>query len=139
MLVSQEADVYPRSDPSRADEIDDAMGDGSRFHETYGYYAHGVGPETAKAPSGWEQRLIRVAVRARQGSDAVGWCMERHDIVLAKCAAGRDRDWTYAEVALRYRLVEPERILEGAKDLPLPTKRVLAVQRWLRAAIARSG
>ncbi len=29
---------------------------------TFGYYAHGVGPETAKAPAGWEQRLVRVAV-----------------------------------------------------------------------------
>jgi hypothetical protein len=139
LLVSQEADIYPRNDPSRADEIDGAIGDGSRFHETYGYYAHGVGPETAKGPSGWAQRLIRVTVRVRRGSDAVGWCMERHDIVLAKCVAGRERDWTYAEEALRYRLVDPEQLLRRSNDLPLPARRVLAVQRWLRAASARCG
>lgn len=41
LLRSAELDVYPKSDPSRAAEIDGALGDGSRFHETYGYYAHG--------------------------------------------------------------------------------------------------
>jgi hypothetical protein len=30
-----------------------ALGDGSPFHAAFGYYAHGVGPETAKAPAGW--------------------------------------------------------------------------------------
>jgi len=35
MLRSMEADLYPRNDPDRAIEIDSAIGDGSRFHETY--------------------------------------------------------------------------------------------------------
>ncbi len=58
MLVSIEADVFPRSHPERAGVIDGAIGEGSQFHETFGYYAHGVGPETAKAPAGWEDRLV---------------------------------------------------------------------------------
>jgi len=44
---SAEADVYPRNHPERADEIDAAIGELSRFHETHGYYAHGVSPKTA--------------------------------------------------------------------------------------------
>ena len=52
LLRSQEADIYPRRSPDAAIKIDGAIGDGSRFHETYGYYAHAVGPETAKAPGG---------------------------------------------------------------------------------------
>jgi hypothetical protein len=46
LLKSLEVDVFLRGDPRRADEIDGAMGDGSPFHETYGYYAHGVGPRS---------------------------------------------------------------------------------------------
>ncbi|MCP9488846.1 MAG: hypothetical protein MSC31_03115 [Solirubrobacteraceae bacterium MAG38_C4-C5] len=53
MLRSLEVDLYPLRSPERADAIDGALGDGSQFHRTFGYYAHGVGPETAKAPSGW--------------------------------------------------------------------------------------
>lgn len=51
LLVSLEADVYPRRNPSKSIEIDGAMGDGSMFHETFGYYAHGVGPETPNRSS----------------------------------------------------------------------------------------
>ncbi len=58
LLQSMEADIYPLSDPRAADLIDGALGDGSPFHLAFGYYAHGVGPETAKAPHGWQERLI---------------------------------------------------------------------------------
>lgn len=51
---SMEADIYPAADPGKAEEIDGAIGEGSPFHDTFGYYAHGAGPETAKAPAGWE-------------------------------------------------------------------------------------
>ena len=47
LLRSVEADVFPRNHPDRAILIDGAIGEGSPFHETFGYYAHGVGPETA--------------------------------------------------------------------------------------------
>lgn len=53
MALSMEADIYPRHDPAKAEEIDASLGDGSPFHGTHGYYAHGVGPETARAPTGW--------------------------------------------------------------------------------------
>jgi hypothetical protein len=43
--VSMEADIYPLRAPQLADRIDGAIGEGSRFHDTYGYYAQGVGPE----------------------------------------------------------------------------------------------
>jgi hypothetical protein len=65
MLRSMEADVYPPHRPEKADDIDGALGDGSQFEATFGYYAHGVGPETAKAPAGWQERLVRVPVQSR--------------------------------------------------------------------------
>lgn len=51
LLVSLEVDIYPRDHPDAAIDIDGGLGDGSQFHVTFGYYAHGVGPETAKKPS----------------------------------------------------------------------------------------
>jgi hypothetical protein len=56
---SIEADIYPCNQPDRADQIDAAIGELSAFHDTHGYYAHGIGPETAILPAGWQQRLIR--------------------------------------------------------------------------------
>ena len=54
---TREADIYPMAAPEKADEIDAAIGEGSQFDVTYGYYAHGVGPETAVLPDGWKGRL----------------------------------------------------------------------------------
>lgn len=121
LLWSQEADVYPRTMPERAEAIDGALGDGSQFHATFGYYAHGVGPETAKAPLGWEQRLVAVRVEKipRREGEVVGWCMEPHDLVLAKCVAGRDRDWEFAREAVANGIVDHAELLHRAAELPI--------------------
>jgi hypothetical protein len=138
LLWSQEADVYPRSHPERAEAIDGALGDGSQFHATFGYYAHGVGPETAKAPSGWEERLVPVRVPRgpRDATVVTGWCMEPHDAVLAKCAAGRERDWEFAREAIRHGVVDTEELARRAADLPLPASQRTRIVRLLRSLAA---
>jgi len=120
MLKSAELDVFPQSDSARADEIDGAMGDGSQFHETYGYYAHGVGPEAIVAPTGWRERLVRVELPAAQRKDGtvIAWCLETHDLVLAKLAAGRRHDYEFVVTAIRSGLVEIERLQLGVDLLP---------------------
>jgi hypothetical protein len=69
MLHSLEVDIYPLRDPRGADLIDGALGDGSQFHVGFGYYARGVWPETAKAPAGWQERLVKRDVPSRPGSE----------------------------------------------------------------------
>lgn len=140
LLVSQEADLYPRNHPERAIEIDGALGDGSQFHETFGYYAHGVGPETAKAPSGWEARLVPVRIPpASGGSETVtGWCLEAHDLVLSKCLAGRERDWEFAEDAIRHRIVDPEELLRRVPHLPAVDAERDRIRVLIEGVIARA-
>lgn len=132
LLKSLEVDLFPRSDPERADEIDGAIGDGSRFHETYAYYAHGVGPETAIAPAGWEDRLVRLEVPASgpKRDAAVAWCLEVHDLVLAKLAAGRPHDIEFVEEAVRSSLVDVDRLQRGVELMP-ETHRQLTGERLL--------
>jgi hypothetical protein len=121
MLVSMEADVYPLQEPDRAIEVDGAIGDGSQFQRTYGYYAHGVGPETARLPRGWEDRRVRVDVppRLRSKRKPVAYCPEIHDLVLSKLAAGRPRDIDYAREARTHGLVDLAVLSERVSDLPL--------------------
>ncbi|HEY3759667.1 MAG TPA: DUF6036 family nucleotidyltransferase [Solirubrobacteraceae bacterium] len=140
LLFSQEADVYPREQPQKAIEIDGAMGDGSQFHETFGYYAHGVGPETAKAPAGWETRLVPVHVPLVRGRGAVatGWCMEVHDLVLAKLAAGRSRDLEFAAETIRHGLADPWELEHRATDLPLDDQHRAHVLTLLQSAVAKA-
>lgn len=120
LVTSLEVDVYPLHDPARAADIDGALGDGSPFHRTYGYYAHGVGPETIVAPAGWEQRLVRrtlPAVRRRDGA-VTGWCLSLEDLMLAKLAAGRPHDLVFVEAALRGCVVDGEQLRLGIDLLP---------------------
>lgn len=53
LLQSMEADIYPLHHPELADLIDGAIRGLSPFEERFGYYAQGVGPETAVLPLGW--------------------------------------------------------------------------------------
>jgi hypothetical protein len=95
---SAEADVFPLNRPEKSDIIDGAIGEGSRFHEEYGYYAQGVDDHTAVLPRGWRDRLIRVENMNMQGK--IGLCLEVHDLAISKYIAGRPKDLEFtAELA----------------------------------------
>lgn len=114
---SAEADVYPRNHPERADDIDAAIGELSLFHGTHGYYAHGVSPRTATLPAGWEQRLIRVAGPNTAG--ATGFCLDVHDLVLSKYAAGREKDFEFNRALVRYGCVTKRRLVSLVPSMPV--------------------
>jgi hypothetical protein len=63
LLRSQEADVYPRNAPEKAIRIDGAIGDGSYFHQTHGYYAHAVGPRPQRRLPGGKSGSCRSRFR----------------------------------------------------------------------------
>lgn len=115
VTVSMKADVYPLHHPERAIEIDGALGEGSGFHEQFGYYAHGVGPETPHAPAGWEGRVVTLALPPTGGwkRDAVAHLMEMHDVILAKLVAGRTKDFDFAEASIRDGLVDVGNLRRG--------------------------
>jgi hypothetical protein len=133
LLESMEVDMYPRADPSKADKIDGALGDGSWFEATHGYFAHGVGVLTAKVPAGWEDRLVRVEIPPRVASTrrAVAYCLERHDLVLSKCVRGDVRDWAYAHAAISSGLVDAAELRRRVPDLPVTPARRAAIARRL--------
>jgi hypothetical protein len=120
LLQSREVDVFPRTDPERADEIDGAIGDGSQFHATFGYYAHGVGPETVIGPAGWQERLVRFEVAPFRQKDGpvIAWSVEVHDLVLAKLAAGRTHDLVFAAEAIAAALVDRDQLRLGLDLMP---------------------
>lgn len=129
LLVSNEADVFPGKHPERSDLIDGSIGEGSPFHETYGYYAQGVGPETAILPAGWKERLVPV----RQAA-GTGWCLEVHDLLLAKAAAGREKDLAFLGEALSHGLASRQTLVERCDALPLPAEARERVRRRVLAA-----
>src|SRR5258708_4048668 len=95
LLVSNEADVFPRDHTERSDLIDATIGEGSPFQRAFGYFAHGVDETTAILPKGWRDRLILVT--GENTRFVRGWCLEVHDLAIAKYAAGREKDLEFTD------------------------------------------
>ncbi|QUN32167.1 hypothetical protein KB879_38830 (plasmid) [Cupriavidus sp. KK10] len=129
--MSAEADIYPLNATHKADAIDAAIGEGSRFHETYGYYAQGVGPETACLPAGWESRLQRIQTAGTNGR--VGYCLDLVDLFMAKAAADRDKDRVFCMALIQHGYVLPRTAISRVDDMPIDR----AAQGRLRARIKR--
>lgn len=90
-IGSVEADLcfFGDTDDALADQVDGAIGEASTFHATFGYYAQGVSVSTAVLPPGWDQRLVTYASPATE--PAAGLCLDPHNLVAAKLAAGRPK------------------------------------------------
>lgn len=133
--MSAEADIYPLQAPELADRIEGALGEGSRFHETHGYYAQGVGPETAVLPRGWMQRVHRVQSAATNGR--VGYCLDAIDLFMSKAVAGRDKDREFCMALLRYGHVDADQAMAMVAEMPLEDvdrRRLGAtIRRWNKA------
>lgn len=133
LLVSNEADVYPKNHPERADLVDGTIGEGSPFHETFGYYAQGVAEDTAILPRGWKARLLPVRNANTRG--CTGWCLEPHDLVVAKYLAGREKDVRFGRDALAHGLVQLATLLTRLEDTEVDeARRTLARARLERDA-----
>ncbi len=104
LLMSMEADLYPRAHPELADKVDGAIGEGSAFHQAHGYYAQGVGPDTATLPRGWQRRLVRVDNPNTNGY--AGLCLEVHDLSISKYVAGREKDREFTRELARHGLID---------------------------------
>ena len=122
LLSSIEADVFSLRDPADTDLIDGSIGEGSPFHQTFGYYAHGVSQETAVLPAGWRERLVPVHNQNTGGG--TGLCLEVHDLAVSKLVAGREKDCDFLAGLLRHRLVQVPLIRERLPQTPLPAGRL---------------
>jgi hypothetical protein len=103
LLISREADIFPRTHIERTDLIDSTIGEGSPFDRSFGYYAHGVGSETSILPAGWHERLVLVC--SENTRSIRGWCLEVHDLAIAKYVAGRAKDIDFNRVLIRHQMV----------------------------------
>ena len=127
--LSMEADIYPMNAPELADLIEGAIGELSFFHEHFGYYAQGVGPETAHLPEGWTQRLVRLQSAATNGR--LAYCLDPVDLFVSKAAAGREKDAAFNRALLSHGVVELEQALSRADQLP-DAAEALRVRRWIQ-------
>jgi hypothetical protein len=137
LLMSMEADVYPKNKPELAEKIDGAIGEGSSYHELNGYYAQGVGPETAKLPADWQSRLVEI--RNENTNGVTGLCLDVHDLAISKLVAQRPKDLEFIQDLARHDMIQKETMLErlGVTDLKESVRKAIAnvTSRWITFAL----
>lgn len=137
LLTSNEADLYPKNKPELADLIDGTIGELSPFHDTFGYYAHGIDETTSILPAGWKDRLVPVKNAKTRG--ATGWCLEVHDLVVSKLVAGREKDLEFAREAAHHRLIEEVELRRRLAETPMVAELRDAVEKRItRMFISRN-
>jgi hypothetical protein len=122
---SMEADVFPLGSPERSILIDGAIGERSVFHETFAYYAHGVGLETAVLPRGWQERLVPICNANTRGN--TGWCLEPHDLAVSKLVAGRPKDMDFLKALVSLSILDQETLAERLDQTELPSEDVRSI------------
>lgn len=127
---SVEVDVAPVSRLDRVGDIDGSLGEGSQFHQTFGFYVHGLPIDAASLPPGWQDRVIPV------GDDAttygkMGLCLEGHDLATSKLAAFRDKDRDFVRVLLLKRLISPRTLAGRIRALDVAAEVRERCLRWV--------
>lgn len=118
VLLSQECDLYPRTHPEAATLLDRELGRNSAFARKHGFYVDVVTPEIATLPEGWERRLKHFRVGA-----ITAFCLEIHDLLASKLAAGRLKDLELAGAILKLRLASVRTLRARiAKLLPVSAR-----------------
>lgn len=107
---------YDDPDNDKSDAVDMHIGEGSAFHEMYGYYAQGVDISVAHLPDGWVDRVRVYVGDAADGARA--HCLDPCDLVVSKLVAGREKDQEFAHALLAEGLIRAETLIERAAQLP---------------------
>src|SRR5579875_3062388 len=119
LTSSMEADVLPLLD-------DD--GDKAELLQTIGLTdlaaglegaveVDGVSIRTAALPVGWKDRLIPLLADEDDPDGTIGWCLDPHDLAVAKAVAGRANDIRYLEAMARKGLIDPAAAAARLDDL----------------------
>lgn len=136
---SIEADVAffdERDGQRKADEVDGNIGELSQFHETHSYYGQGVDLTTAKLPDGWRERLV--PFQPSDADPARAMCLERHDLIISKLVAMREKDQEFALALLHANLVEIDVLIARVailSSIAAPIRR--RILEWLWSAARR--
>jgi hypothetical protein len=121
---------FDDADEAKADAIDGAIGELSRFHETFGYYGQGVSLTTPVLPAGWTERLIRLDSPDPAASIRA---IEVYDCVASKLVAFREKDREFTEALIRSQVIASATLAARLELLPeaVSLARRLEITRWL--------
>lgn len=115
--LSRECDLYPKNRPEAANLMAAELGRRSRSARRRGFYVDAVTPELATLPIGWERRLKPLRV-----GKVTAFCLELHDLIVSKLAAGRLKDMEFVGAFLRLKLADAKTVRHRIAQCPAPNE-----------------
>ncbi len=111
VLISLECDVLV-SPGQVADRLRAELGPTSPFRAEHGTYVDAVNEDFPTLPRGWRSRLQRIGT-----GRVLGECLEIHDLVVSKLAAGRLKDYELVAALITRKLVDVTRVRERIGEI----------------------
>lgn len=127
---SIEVDVCPVNKPQAVDKIDGALGEMSQFHQTHGFYVHGVSIESAILPEGWKGRTF--LIRDYINTTKRGYCVEAHDLAASKLMAFRPKDIGFVRLLIINKLVDTPLLIRRLKETSADGQLIERAVNWVR-------
>ena len=114
------------------DAIDGVLGELSLFHQTHGFYVHGMPiEEAATLPQGWENRATPVVDEISTAGN-IGWCVEAHDLAASKLVAYREKDRDFVRVLLTEGMIKAQILLERICSLVIDEPLRERLVKWVQ-------
>lgn len=98
------------------------------FHQTHGFYVHGMPIESAIMPHGWQQRTTPISDPI---SGKTGFCIEIHDLAASKIVAYREKDREFVRLLLIEKLIDSKILAERIDALKIEEKWREHLLRWV--------
>lgn len=138
LRVSREIDAYPANwkvwedacnrsaapgTPSAesSEEIAALCGDGSTFHDQWGFYIDGVNGETSPLPTGWQSRAVYKEGQNSNGTTVMVVAPCPEDILISKSLRLADKDKDFIELYNQFRPVDPKVMRERIMSVVDPS------------------
>jgi hypothetical protein len=131
LRASIEVDVQPKNRPEAVDYIDGALGELSQFHQTHGFYVHGISIESAELPDGWEQRTIPISDPISTHGKT-GLCIEAHDLAASKLVAYREKDKEFVRLLLIEKMIDIKILKERINSLNVEKQKREILLQWIQ-------
>jgi hypothetical protein len=134
LRTSIEVDVQPKNRPETVDIIDGALGELSMFHQTHGFYVHGISIKSAILPDGWENRVKPISDPIST-LGKIGWCIELHDLAASKLVAYREKDREYVRLLLLEKMIDGKILYKRIGALEIEGQLRDRLYRWLNITL----
>ncbi|MBC8419912.1 MAG: hypothetical protein H8E10_15100 [Desulfobacterales bacterium] len=131
LRASIEVDVQPKNRPEAVDDIDGTLGELSLFHQTHGFYVHGISIESAKLPDSWDQRTVPISDPISTHGKT-GLCIEAHDLAASKLAAYREKDKEFVRLLLIEKLINVKILTERIRTLKVKEQLRERLLQWVK-------